>query len=274
MSDSIIVSAIDQTEAPAIHRRSIRMPVTQTPEEAGIRQEKGEDGLTYSYDIATGRLICGAKTRSGRYCKKDPTRNRNRCQLHGGKSPRGIAAGRFKTGKYSKDLPSRLSERYLTATSDEKLLELRDEIALIETRLGDLLSRADTGESGATWGQIKTAYDQLRKAATINDQQKFTEHLNNMGRLITKGAGDYAVWDEIFKAVSAKRKGVETERKRLVDLKQMMTAEQAMGMLSFVIATLKTKAYSHFDKNDADKFLADVSVEINNFLASNGGFSR
>jgi hypothetical protein len=264
---------IIQSAASMTHR-SIRIPVTKTPEEAGIRQEKGDDGLTYSYDISTDRLICGAKTRGGNYCKKDPIRGRNRCQLHGGKSPRGIAAGRFKTGKYSKDLPARLSERYLTATSDEKLLELRDEIALIETRLGDLLSRADTGESGATWSQIKTAYEQLRKAASVNDQRKFTESLNEMGRLITKGAGDYAVWDEIFKAVSAKRRGVETERKRLVDLKQMMTAEQAMGMLSFVVATLKAQAYRHFDKHDADKFLADVSVEINNFLASNGGFNK
>jgi hypothetical protein len=53
--------------------------------------------------IPHGRLECGAKTRQGTPCMRDVTPGRTRCNLHGGKSPRGKDHPRYIHGYYSKD---------------------------------------------------------------------------------------------------------------------------------------------------------------------------
>lgn len=64
------------------------------------------------------RTICGAKTRSGPPCRRAPTPGRTRCNLHGGKSPRG------------KDHP-RYSHGYYTIEAKQKRRELRELIRAI-----------------------------------------------------------------------------------------------------------------------------------------------
>src|SRR5690349_13713695 len=98
--------------------------------------------------------ICGAKTKTGAPCKGAPMPN-GRCRLHGGKTPSGIASPQYKTGRYSRVLPTRLQSRYDAARTDAALLELRDDISLLDARLEDLLSRVDTGESGVLWASLK-----------------------------------------------------------------------------------------------------------------------
>lgn len=45
---------------------------------------------------------CLAKTKNGSPCQRFPLRNRTRCRLHGGLTPRGAAHPSFKHGEYSK----------------------------------------------------------------------------------------------------------------------------------------------------------------------------
>lgn len=260
------MTLVDSATAIITVAQNNKRPQQLTLEEAGIYQQRGEDGLIYHFETDSGKCICGARKKGGGYCHKAPIQGRNRCQFHGGKSPRGVAAARFKHGRYSKDIPARLSERYISAASDEKLLELRDEIALIESRIGDLLTRTESGESGLVWNMLKTTYTNLRQAATKDDRVKFAEYLNDMGRLINKGQGDYAAWDDVMRMVSARRRLVETERKRMVDLKQMMTAEQAMTMLSFVVNTIRKHVKDQ-------QILAAISQELSVFLSKNAGFA-
>lgn len=251
--------------------------IRPTLEQAGITQIKEEDGRIHHYD-SSGKHICGAKTREISkknlgYCRRSPLNDRNRCALHGGKSLMGAQSGRYKHGGYSRDLPERLEHRYNLAIKDKRLMELRDENALMKLRIAELLARLDTGESGEVWSQIGKTYSKLREAAFKNDQDEFAAALTVMGSLIKRGQSDYAAWDEVFKAVTARRKIIETERKRMVDLKQMMTAEQAMAMLSYVVNAIKSRAYKHFQKDQADAYMADVSKDISAFIAQNGGFS-
>ena len=290
MSDAVIImptvrnenkndAVVKDTLTPSQQLAIVKSPAKKTRHDLyeieGIRVEKGADGLEYCFEIATGKAICGSKLRNkDRICRQSPLKGRNRCDLHGGSSPRGIASATFKNAKYSKDLSSRLAQRYEDAVRDDRLLELREEIALVEVRVGDLLTRVDTGESGAIWMQVRNSYNDLRKAAAANDQQKFADALNEMGRIIVKGQGDYAAWDEVFKAIGQRRRLVETERKRLVDLQQMMTAEQAMSMLGFVVSTVKGKAYELLDRSMADQLLSHVTAEINRFISANQSYAK
>src|SRR4051812_32142589 len=106
------------------------------------------------------RRECGARMRGGTPCHLAPMPN-GRCRMHGGATPRGPALPQFKHGRYSRSLPTRLAAQYEAAQSDPVLMELRDEIALNDARLADLLGRVDTGESGSLWGAAAKAHAAL-----------------------------------------------------------------------------------------------------------------
>lgn len=250
---------IEQVTGYPERRRPVKLPQEELGEIwSKVTQKKGDDGLTYTFN-ENGKLICGARTKNGSPCKTSPITGRNRCRLHGGASPRGLAHPRTSHGKYSKDLPSRLALRYEEARTDEELLALREEIAVIDVRLGDLLTRVDSGESGAVWRKIKKTYRDMSRAVRAGNQQEFAELLNEMGQLINRGHGEYAAWNEIFKAVESRRKVTESERKRLTDMKQIMTAEEATHLLSFVVATIRKHVKDR-------RTLASISQEISKYV--------
>src|SRR5215218_1399841 len=86
------------------------------------------------------KRVCGARTRAGGPCQNVPVAGSARCRMHGGKAARGTDHGRFKHGRYSKSVPDRLAGRFREALADEDRHELRDEIALAEARISDLLA--------------------------------------------------------------------------------------------------------------------------------------
>src|SRR3954465_9212974 len=103
-------------------------------------------------------MQCGAKTRSGAPCRTRPMPN-GRCRMHGGKSLAGPASPSFTTGRHSKYLPRRLLARYQEMAHDAELLALRDEIALIDARIADVLGRVESGESSRIWRELATTCD-------------------------------------------------------------------------------------------------------------------
>lgn len=188
---------------------------------------------------------CGAKTRAGTPCQQVAGWGTNhvgsgRCKLHGGKSLRGIMATDQRAGlKYSKYMPSRLLDRYQDAISDPDILELKHEIALTDGRLADLLTRVDTGESGRIWQKLYKEWAELETAVMEKDQKKQRESIQLIGSLIKQGHNDYAAWREIQDTVDQRRKLVESERKRLVETQQFITAEQAMVLFAAMSAIIK-----------------------------------
>lgn len=154
------------------------------------------------------------------------------CRVHGGKTPGGLASPHWKHGKYSKYLPERLHTRYQEAVNDDDLLALRDEIALTRSRITELLERIDAGESGQLWRLLRrelTAFETAQKDQRVEDA---ATHLNEIRRLIRQGLADWAIWDDIRSNMETHRRLVESERKRLVDMQQMITAERAFLLVN------------------------------------------
>src|SRR5690348_17116908 len=113
-------------------------------------------------------MECGAKRRNGEPCKARAMLN-GRCRIHGGKSPAGIPSPHYRDGRYSKVLPQRMRDAYTLAMDDPQLLEQREQIAVLDARLLDLLGRVDTGESGALWQALKDCRSDLLIAQRGND---------------------------------------------------------------------------------------------------------
>lgn len=196
--------------------------------------------------------LCGAKTRSGTPCRRAPMPN-GRCKLHGGASLSGVAAPAYRHGRYSKDIPARLAGRYGEAQTDADLLALRDDIALTDARLADVLTRVDRGETGALWKEAGWVLKEL--VDVIDEPVARRPALTRLRTVLTRGVADWAAWDEIAKLLEQRRRLVESERKRLVEMQQTITAEQAMAMMGAVVGIIRERV------KDRD-ILAAISADI------------
>lgn len=179
-------------------------------------------------------MRCGAKTRDGDPCKNSAMPN-GRCRMHGGKQVRGIARHNTTHGRYSKDMPTRLAQRYAEAQADPDLLNLNDEINLARVLLMDAMRGIDTGEAGRLWSMLKAEWTTLQAANRDKDADRARETLNEIGRLINRGVADYAARQEVLETADRVRRLVETEGKRRTTMHQMITAERATLLISALV---------------------------------------
>jgi hypothetical protein len=182
-------------------------------------------------------MRCNATSkRTGKLCGKHALSGRNVCLIHGGKAPAGTASGRFTSGKYSRYMPPQLLDRYEEAIGDSTLLELRDDIALVDVRIADLLACLDTGESGARWKAVRQAFSAYKSAHGTTGE---VAALGTLQDAIMANNGDYDVWAEVSSWLEQRRKLCESERKRLVEMQQYVSVEQAMVLIAQVGASVR-----------------------------------
>jgi hypothetical protein len=182
-----------------------------------------------------------------------------RCNLHGGKSLKGAASPQFKTGRHSKYLPTRLRERYQEALDDPELIALNDEIALIDARLAELLGRIDSGESMSVWEKLRKAYQALREAQAAKDVAGTVDALNVLGDMIERGGRDDETWNQIYYLLDQRRKLTESERKRRVDMQQMVTAERLTILMTAVQDAIRRNVH---DRDTLSAISADIRALI------------
>jgi len=193
---------------------------------------------------------CTKHRTNGEKCIAVAVKGKDCCVTHGGKTPSGIASPHFKDGRYCKSLPARLAETFASDFNDPNHLVNTSEIALYSSRIDDLIKRVDTGESGEIWKSLRATYAVAEKA--LNDwnrfkgtkrgedgEYEFFQAHETMGHLIREGVEDYAAWDEVEKAVEARRRLAETEMKRLEKAGQYITAEKAMNLMAAILGLVK-----------------------------------
>jgi hypothetical protein len=191
---------------------------------------------------------CTAKSkRTQQPCQRPAMVGRTVCYHHGGMIPRGIALPQTTTGRYSKHIPTRLLATYEQAKSDPELLALRDEVALIDSRLTDLIKRVETGESGHVWRQVREAFRAFKDATAKQDTNEARSWLVQLESLITRGVADEMAWLDVRVTLEQRRKLVESERKRLVEMQQMVSADEA----ALLVRTLTEAVREHVRDPDA-----------------------
>lgn len=178
---------------------------------------------------------CTAKAKStGAQCKRPALPGSTKCRIHGGATPRGLASPHLTHGRYSKDLPTRLASRYAEALADTELLSLRDDVALVDARIAELLTRIDKGESGRIWGKLADAKSEFITARGAADVPAMDRWLGEILRLIDAGNADWMIVADIVQLQDHKRKLGESERKRLIEMRQIITTEQAAVLLGAI----------------------------------------
>lgn len=136
-------------------------------------------------------------------------------------------------------LPPRVRTAYLQALGDPELFNLRPDLATLEARISDVLSRVDFGEAGRIWQQAQTTFIQFQDAVARDDTQTMRIHLQTLGRLLAKGASDYTAWSEIISLIEQRRRLVDTEMKRLEKMRQFLTAEEVHRLVDQIAELAK-----------------------------------
>lgn len=203
-----------------------------------------------------GITPCGAITRSGQTCS-NPAMSNGRCRMHGGKTPVGIASPHIKTGRWSKDLPTRLAERFSESEHDPDLLSVRADIRLIDTLMKDDFDNLETGESAEAWEKIRGGIDKLDDGIAAEQFGKVQQALREMRDVVDKRILHYASVAEIRSKLEQRRKLVETEQKITLAGEQAITVEKAMLFVGAIAGILKTRIH---DSTLLAAIQADVSL--------------
>jgi hypothetical protein len=213
--------------------------------------------------------LCGAKAKATQQPCRAPAMSNGRCHKHGGAALTGIASATFKTGRYSKYIPARLVERYEEAISDTELLALRDDIGLLDTRIGQVVAALDTGESKETWVALMASVSALEEQwqHCLDDgepPEEMERTVEAIGRYVRQGLSEGYVWAEIRGLLKERSALVASEQKRLVDMQQYVTSEQAMTFVGAVMASVRR----HVSDTRA---LAGISADLNRLALRDGG---
>lgn len=188
-------------------------------------------------NIMQGERCSATANRTGKRCQNKPVRGLKVCRIHGGASPRGIAAGGFKHGMYSKYLPPRLLSRFAESVGDPELIALTQEAAVAATRIGELLSELDREGASDLWSQARKALAEFE--ASINDVAKAREALTDLKAILGRGAAMVGKWTELQSWLETRGRIVEKEARRQKDLQMMMTVEQAGVLIGAVAESVK-----------------------------------
>jgi len=223
------------------------------PGEAGAKLRRPKVRPPRFTPDPTGRK-CDAVTKApDKHLCDQPAGNRTphlhdgKCWLHGGLTPSGPASPHWKHGKNSKHtrvvrgiLSAKQREALFAARNDPDLLELLDDIALFKRRRDELLARLGSGENGATWHALAGAYRALRRAlAEVITSDKVIAALMDLDSAIRDGSSEYEHWTEIVTIVNHRARLVESERQRIVEQQQVLTAKQAETLMAMLEAAVR-----------------------------------
>lgn len=187
---------------------------------------------------------CAAKLRGTdppRYCIKYPLQGRPRCELHGGLTPMGLDLPQTTNARRSKYLPAQLRERYEAFAADPKAVGLGEDLALLETRLTQLLVRLEDGESESGWKRARDAFTDLRGAMAEGDSGGVRSAMQRLQGAFAAATGVDATWRDVRELLQERRLLSESERRRMVDLHQMITVEELMLFMAKLTSIIQAE---------------------------------
>ena len=161
-----------------------------------------------------------------RACINPVMKGRDKCRMHGGKSKKGAAHGKFKHGYRTADAPLYLLQHYEESLNDPEMQTLDHEVALARGLVKDGMARLARGESGEIWKQLQTSFGQLTGAIKANDAAKINQALTNLHLVIRQGVSDETARREIrnsLKLVSAlkgRQSRIERDANLMIPIQQ------------------------------------------------------
>lgn len=213
-------------------------------------------------------MQCQAKSKNtGVQCRRSAVNGKRVCTVHGGLTPSGIASPNFKHGRYSKHmkhLPPVYQESYMEHLANPDLMSLRDDIALMDSRVDELFQDlSKLSGSADIWKALQKAWSNFLVANRKKNHADMQRYLNELDSIISAGDVRAGIWSSIMVVKEQKRKIQESELKRLTMNNLMITNEQAISLFYRVLMEIKEGVETHIqDKDIARAFLSQVSSRM------------
>ena len=183
-----------------------------------------------------------------------------RCgQNHGGRTPKGPASPNWKTGRYSKYLPTDLGERYAEFRSRSDLVSLRDELAMIDARLSELseeLAGLRDSEGEEAWGRAKRLFGRLKTAIDNKDGATVIAAMEALDSVFEQGRSDARIWDEMLSLMDKRRRMAETESRIATRERLVISVEEFNVLVARTIGIIKR----HVANQDAIRAISDEFI--------------
>lgn len=152
-----------------------------------------------------------------------------------------------------------LTQKVIDAENDPQLLELRKPLAIVQIRVEELLERLSTEESKERWKSVIKLFSEYRRARrTPKEDNAFFA----LAHEIEGAEHDIAAWDQIFDAFDLQRKLSEAELKRLKEMQQMISSEDAMSLMMTIYNVINEEV-------DDPKTLRRIQVRIIREIGTN-----
>lgn len=215
----------------------------------------------------TCRVHCNANLKNpgdspfGR-CAKIPETVTLRCRIHGGVPQIGVSNPNFRHGgrsRYSSVLTGTNLGRFEDALSDPAHIEMREQLALLDMMLIDALERAQLGRTGELWEELTNQAHRFKIAQRRDDQSGAADALNAIFEVVENGAQAHRAMVEAANLIERQRKVKDSERKRIVDEQQSISATRALTFASTVFEIVR----KHITGNPHEReLLTGISREL------------
>lgn len=187
---------------------------------------------------------CRAKTPRGP-CKRHHYHDGLRCDLHGGKTPKGLASPHTQDGTHSRYLgvlSPAMREVFERRQKDLNKLSLEPEIDLLHSRAEMMIQRSREGESWASWEKAIKAFDEFADAQASQDRDAALEAIQRLGAILRRGVEAERDWERIDKLLYVRKpRMAEAEVKRAQVMAEIMHRSFVMQVLQVIAEGVKRR---------------------------------
>jgi len=148
--------------------------------------------------------------------------------MHGGATPRGTASPNTRHGRYSRSMPRRLDARYEVARADPELLSVRDDEALIQAEIERRLEALRDAEPAVSMLDLQRRIERMLAEGRSWDAATTERQVREIAAVIEAAHEQETVLEGVFELLGRKARLARQEHRRLVDLEQLLTSEEAL----------------------------------------------
>lgn len=216
-----------------------------------------------------GKPRCQAwSNNQGRQCLGIAISGTDKCRVHGGKSPKGLASPNWETGRWSAHVPTGLADKYKKAMSDPELLDRAADIALVDARIAELVEGlGDVEEGGGTWDQALKEFQDLDTALAEGDVDKAEEALDSLRPILRSGYSKETQWDKIHSALMRRNRLAGSQENRLVKMQVMIAMEDQLMIIERLASIVRDAVRQYVtDRDLQQRVLERVSKELRQLL--------
>jgi hypothetical protein len=193
-------------------------------------------------ETGTGGLVrlCQAKL-NGRHCNAYAMKDKNYCNVHGGKVPVGPDSVEFKTGLYSQNrkrfasLGRELLGRVEQLRDDPELFSLRDDAAYITALIDRRAEAAEEGLSVEVLYELRSLYSEAERAMADGQSHEFDKAFDKMGGIIKQGLSEAKATAEVIDLIGKRVDIIEAEQRMTHVKAYTLEVDQAYSLIQQVL---------------------------------------